>query len=70
MTESDPARARFFIITAMRFFGVGAIFFGVAVIAKRWFEPAEIVGGVFILFGLTNMLVVPAILVKAWRTPQ
>ncbi len=71
MTEdNDPARARFFALGLIRLFGVASAFLGVAVIAKRWIEPAEIVGGILLLNGAIDVLVIPAILAKKWRTPR
>ncbi len=68
--EIDPARARFFTLGLIRLLGVASAFLGVAVIAKRLVEPAEIIGGLLLLNGAVDVLVVPILLVKRWRTPK
>jgi hypothetical protein len=69
MSEPDPARARFFALGLIRLGGVAMAFLGISILAKRWIEPAEIVGGVFLFIAAIDVLVVPLILVKRWRTP-
>jgi hypothetical protein len=70
MTEPDPARARFFTLGLIRLGGVAIAFLGVAIIAKRLIEPAEIVGGILLFIAAFDVLVVPVILAKRWRTPK
>jgi hypothetical protein len=70
MTEPDPARARFFALGLIRLGGVALAFLGVAIIAKRLVEPAEIVGGLLLFIAAIDVLVVPLLLVKRWRTPK
>ncbi len=70
MTESDPARARFFALGLIRLGGVAVAFLGVAIIAKRLVEPAEIIGGVLLFISAVDVMVVPLILAKRWRTPK
>lgn len=70
MTEPDPARARFFALGLIRLAGVALAFLGISVLAKRWIEPAEFVGGLFLVMGAINVLVLPSVLVKRWRTPK
>ncbi len=65
----DPARARFFALGLIRFSGVALAFTGISILAKRWVEPAEIVGGLLLAFGAIQVMVVPIILTKRWRTP-
>ena len=70
MSETtDPAKARFFMLGLIRLGGVALAFLGVAVIAKRLVEPAEIIGGVLLFIAAVDVLVVPFLLVKKWRTP-
>ena len=70
MSETtDPAKARFFALGLIRLGGVALVFLGVAVIAKRLVEPAEIIGGVLLFIAAVDVLVVPFLLVKKWRTP-
>ena len=71
MTEdNDPARARFFALGLIRFSGVAIAFLGVAILSKRWVEPAEIIGGALMAIGAFEVLVLPIILAKRWRTPK
>ena len=71
MTETpDPARARFFTLGLIRLGGVALAFLGVSIIAKRWIEPAEIIGGVLMFVAAVDVLVVPVLLAKRWRTPK
>jgi hypothetical protein len=70
MTEPDPARARFFTLGLIRLGGVAIAFLGVAIIAKRLIEPAEIIGGLLLFIAAIDVLVVPLLLVKRWRTPK
>ncbi len=67
--EPDPARTRFFTLGFVRLLGVASAFLGVAVITKRLVEPAEIIGGLLLLNGAVDVLVIPVLLVKRWRTP-
>lgn len=71
MTDTpDPARARFFTLGLIRLGGVALAFLGVSIIAKRWIEPAEIIGGVLMFVAAVDVLVVPVLLAKRWRTPK
>ena len=70
MTEQDPARARFFALGIIRLGGVAFAFLGISILAKRWIEPAEFVGELFLVMGAINVLVLPVILAKRWRTPK
>ena len=66
----DPARARFFTLGLIRLGGVALAFLGVSIIAKRWIEPAEIIGGLLLLIAAVDVLVIPVLLAKRWRTPK
>lgn len=70
MTEPDPARARFFALGLIRLGGVVLAFLGISILAKRWIEPAEVVGGLFLVMGAVNVLALPLFLAKRWRTPK
>ncbi len=67
MTE-DLAKKRFFTLTMIRFGGVISAFIGIAFIAKRWIEPADVIGGLFLANALIDVLIVPAILIRRWRS--
>ena len=60
---------RFFALGLIHLGGVALAFLGVAIIAKRLVEPAEIIGGVLLFIAAVDVLVVPFLLVKKWRTP-
>jgi hypothetical protein len=69
MSDSDLAKKRFLALGMIRLVGVALAFLGIAIIAKRLIEPAEVVGGVLIALGIVDVMVVPLMLVKRWRTP-
>ena len=70
MTEApDPARTRFLTLGLVRLLGVASAFLGIAVIAKRLVEPAEIIGGLLLLNGAIDVMVIPIILAKRWSSP-
>ncbi|CAM3172123.1 hypothetical protein SPAN111604_08170 [Sphingomonas antarctica] len=66
MTEDD-AKKRFFFLTFLRFSGLAIAMLGVAIIAKRLVEPAEILGYTLIAVGVIDVIVVPQLLVRAWK---
>jgi hypothetical protein len=66
MTE-DLARKRFFTLALLRFGGVVLAFVGISIIAKRWIEPAEIVGGALVVVAIVDVMIVPMILIRRWR---
>ncbi len=69
MTE-DLARKRFFLLTMLRFGGVVLAFVGIAVIAKRWIEPAETIGGVLLVAAIVGVVVAPPVLIRRWRREE
>lgn len=72
MSPGDPdrtARNRFHILNLVRLSGTLLMLGGMAVLAYRWIEPAEIVGIAIFAAGLIEALIVPKILTRAWRTP-
>lgn len=68
MTE-DPARKRFFTIQAVRLAGVGCVVLGMLIASQRIALPAW-VGYVLIANGLLDVLVIPTLLARRWRTPE
>ena len=66
MTE-DQAKQRYFFLTFLRFSGAAVAMLGVAIVAKRLIEPAELVGYTLILVGAIDVIVVPPLLVRAWK---
>ena len=67
MTE-DLAKRRFFTLAMLRFSGVVLAFVGISILAKRWIEPAEIVGGTLLAVAIVDVLVMPTILIRRWRS--
>lgn len=65
--NEELAKKRFFALTALRFSGVVLAFIGISIIAKRWIEPAEIVGGVLLAVAVVDVIVLPPILIRSWR---
>ncbi len=69
MTQ-DLARKRFFLLTMLRFGGVVLAFVGISILAKRWIEPAEIVGGLLLVVAIVDVVVVPTVLIRRWRREE
>lgn len=69
MTEPDPAKQRFFVIQAVRWAGVIMVLLGLLVLRGEiaW-HPA--VGWVLLANGLLDVLVVPGLLARRWRSPR
>jgi hypothetical protein len=66
--NEELAKKRFLMLTALRFGGVILAFVGISIIAKRWIEPAEIVGGVLLAVAMIDVLIVPTFLIRSWRS--
>ncbi len=66
---TDPAARRFAIIQIVRLFGIAVALFGIAIIAKRLVEPAELIGGLLIVIGAVDSLLMPKYFARQWRTP-
>ena len=66
---TDPARARFFILQALRLSGVALAVLGVAVIAGKLPLPA-VAGYVLLLAGVADAMILPPVLARKWRTPR
>jgi hypothetical protein len=63
----DLARKRFFTLALLRFGGVVLAFVGISIIAKRWIEPSEIVGGALVAVAIVDVMILPMILIRRWR---
>lgn len=71
--SEDPARARFFTIHAVRIAGVACVVLGMLIATQRasvfgWGPPWF--GYLLIANGLVDVFVIPAKLVRKWRTPE
>ncbi len=69
MTE-EQAKQRFFLLAGIRLSGVIIAFFGIAVVMKRLIEPADIIGTALIAIGAFEVIVLPVLLMRSWRTRE
>lgn len=70
MTEDEArARTRFMVIQIVRLTGLGLFLFGLLTIAGRVELPAA-AGYVLAVVGMAEMLVVPLILSRKWKSPK
>lgn len=67
--DPDPAKARFFIIAAVRLSGVALVFLGMAVLAGKLPLP-RIAGYAIAGIGMFDAFVLPLFLTKRWKTPR
>lgn len=66
--SDDPARNRFFALALIRLSGVALAFLGIAVIVRRLIEPADIIGTALLAIGAFDVLVLPVLLARRWRS--
>ena len=70
MTEDEArARSRFMVIQIVRLTGLGLFLFGLLAIAGRVELPVA-AGYVLAVAGMLEMLVVPLILSRKWKSPR
>lgn len=67
--NDDPARARFFIIQAVRLGAVACVVLGMLTASQRIASPAWL-GYLLLGVGLVGVFVIPVMLAKRWRTPK
>lgn len=67
--ETDPAKARFMVIQAMRWLGLAFVLVGLLIINRKIGLPAW-VGYVCVVNGLFDALIVPSILARRWKSPR
>ncbi len=67
MTQ-DPAKGRFIVIQLIRLSGIALVMFGLAITAGRTPLPAPL-GIVLVLGGLFEVLVLPLLLARRWKSP-
>lgn len=74
LTRENAARTRFFAIGLFRLSGALILVFGLAIAMQRfgWVQGqnAKIMGTIFIFVGAIQMILVPRLLLQAWRTPR
>jgi len=66
--SEDPAKARFFVIQALRWSGLALVFFALLVIEDKIDLPKE-AGYVLFVVGLLDALIMPSVLARIWKTP-
>ncbi len=74
MTQDDrAARQRFLIINLFRLSGVFIVMFGFLIMMQRfgWVQgdKAKIMGAIVATVGMVQTIIVPRMLLRAWRTP-
>jgi len=74
MTQDDrAARQRFLIINLFRLSGVFMVMFGFLIMMQRfgWVQgdKAKIMGAIVATVGMVQTIIVPRMLLRAWRTP-
>jgi len=65
----DPARSRFFVIAAFRWFGVALILAGMLISVGKIDLPV-LVGPALVLLGLFEGFVMPRKLARRWKSPD
>ncbi|WP_337192535.1 hypothetical protein [Novosphingobium silvae] len=69
--EHDPAAARFAMINGTRILGVACVVVGMLMASNRLFASTpDWIGYVLIVNGLIDAFLLPAIMVRKWRTPK
>lgn len=66
--SSDPARARFILLNVVRLNGAFIVALGAANIGQRWVEPADAIGTALLLVGAIEILLVPRLLARRWKS--
>lgn len=66
--SGDPAKARFFVIQALRWSGVALVMIGLLIIIGRIDLP-KLVGQILTLVGLVDALIMPSVLARRWKSP-
>ena len=66
--ETDPAKARFFIIQALRWSGLALVMLGLLVLNGKIDLP-QVAGYALLAAGLVDALIMPGVLSKIWKSP-
>ena len=74
MSDANAAlsRRRFFVLQALRLAGAALGFFGLAIIAgkitgRHGTPVSPVIGYVVLAVGLVDVMLVPSLLIRAWR---
>lgn len=68
-SADDPARARFFTMQAVRLAGVACVVLGMLIVSQRIAWP-QWLGYLLLANGLIDVLVIPTLMARKWRTPR
>lgn len=68
MAESDPARARFYFISAHRVLGGIMVLLGLMVLSGT-LDWDDAVGWVLLALGLADFFIAPLVFARLWRSP-
>lgn len=69
MTQKDPARAGYMVMTLARFSGVAMVLLGI-VITQGEVQAPPALGYVALAIGLLTTFFAPGLLARHWRTPS
>ena len=64
----DPAKARWLVLQAVRWTGLGLFIFGLLIYARKIDLPMEAAWAMMAV-GLLDALFVPTMLARKWKTP-
>jgi hypothetical protein len=65
--NDDPARQRFMVLQCIRISGVAFAVVGAAIMAGKIHSPPQI-GLIPVVFGVFDVLVLPALLTRNWKS--
>lgn len=68
--SNDPARNRFFIISAVRLGGAVLMLLSLVVASGRWEGWPPAAGMVGVLIGAFGFAIAPRLLARRWRSPE
>ena len=68
MTDPDPARQRFMVMQLIRASGGALALLGLLIVAGKTAMPVA-AGYALLLVGAVDLLVMPIILAKRWKSP-
>lgn len=66
----DPARARFYIIAAVRLAGAVAMMVGFVIASGRWASMPMLAGIAIVVIGAFGFAVAPRLLARRWKSPE
>jgi uncharacterized membrane protein len=67
---SDPARARFLILSGIRILGALAMMIGLVIAYGRWEGATPVIGVIVTILGAFGFAVAPRLLARRWRSPE